>query len=217
VANNGVDFVTPALVFTYRSMPTISSISPSSMLFNTPITVTVTGTGFVSASTWFKFDVTVVAAATVPSSSSATVSAPAHASGLVDLEVSTDGQIYSTQKTQFEYFPTTTITSVLPTLGPTTGGTIVTVFANHLIPGPLLACNFVYGIVQGTWLSSTSMQCSSPAGAQTTQLLTVSNNRVQYSVSTSYIYYTPPVPTSLSATQGPISAFCRRSVYPGPV
>ncbi len=92
--------------FTYgtAAAPTVTGVSPSSGPIGGGTTVTITGTGFVSGSTTVTFGGTAGTNVTVASSTSLTVTAPAHTGGQFDVVVTTgNGSSTTSSLTKFTY------------------------------------------------------------------------------------------------------------------
>jgi hypothetical protein len=113
--------------FTPRSVPTVTSISPTSGPTSGGTAITITGTGFTGA-TSVSFggypgkNVVVVSPTTI------TVTSPAYAAGLHYLQVTTpEGTSGKVAAAGFTYEAAPSVTSVSPKTGPTSGGTKVTI------------------------------------------------------------------------------------------
>lgn len=124
------------VAFTYTSVaPTIAAITPDRGAVEKGNVVTVTGTGFASGAT-VSFDGRSAAILAV-TSTSITVVAPAHASGVVGVIVrNVDGQ-RATRADGYTYVATAPlITKVFPAAGAVVGGTPVTVTGLRFGQGP---------------------------------------------------------------------------------
>lgn len=120
--------------FTYVSTPpTVTSVSPSSGSIDGNETVTITGTNFLFKGLYpnvsFGDGTAFVNSAT---STSLTVTTPAHSSGTVDVTVSNDyGTSAVSAADQYTYGGLPVVTSVSPTSGSTAGGNSVSIhFSN---------------------------------------------------------------------------------------
>ncbi|MGV3516271.1 IPT/TIG domain-containing protein [Luteitalea sp.] len=147
--------------FTYTSAaPTIAAITPDRGAVEKGNVVTVTGTGFVSGGT-VSFDgrsATVLAV----TSTSITVVAPAHASGIVGVIVrNVDGQ-RATRADGYTYLATAPlITKVFPAAGSVAGGTRVTVTGLRFGQGPTVVIGGLAVPVLAS--SSTTVTVETPA------------------------------------------------------
>lgn len=104
--------------------PTVTSIAPANGSPNGGTLVTITGTNFANGAS-VKFDTSNAIGVTVNSSTSITCSTPVHAPGTVTVTVTNpDNQSGSGSFTYAS--PTLAINSVSPNIGPTSGGTQVT-------------------------------------------------------------------------------------------
>ena len=109
--------------------PTASSIDPDSGPQSGGQVVTITGSGFVPGDTAVTFDGLPATDVVVdPSGTSLTAVTPAHAPGVVDVVVTTDGG--STDPLAYTYLADgsdAVVTDLDPDFGPTSGGTTVTI------------------------------------------------------------------------------------------
>jgi hypothetical protein len=113
--------------YTYAAAPTVTSVTPSSGPTAGGTSVTIAGTGFTGA-TAVDFGGTAATSFTVDNANQITATVPAHAAGTVDVTVTTVGGTSSTGAgDQYSYVAAPTVTAVSPALGPTSGGTSVTI------------------------------------------------------------------------------------------
>lgn len=129
-----------ANAFTFQAQaPTVTQVSPAMGSTLGGTAVSLTGTGFQNGAAVL-FGGTAAAMATVVSPTSIDVSTPAHAVGLVTVEVrNPDNQ--SGQKTQAFTFiapPAPTVTQVTPNTGPSSGDTRIIVTGQGFAPGAVL-------------------------------------------------------------------------------
>ena len=104
--------------------PTVTSLSPASGPAAGGATVTITGTNLTGA-TAVEFGSNHATSFTVESSTEIAAVSPA-GSGTINVTVTTPNGT-SCQRTQYTYTPAPTVTTVSPSVGPVTGGTIVTI------------------------------------------------------------------------------------------
>jgi hypothetical protein len=144
---------------------------------------------------------------------------------VVAVEVSLNGQDWSTQGVTFEYIPVATVTSLLPTHGPQKGLTEVVLRGSGFVRSSQLACRFGTGresIVSAVhFFNSTTIICISPPAYLTGQVaVSVTNNGVFYDdSSSSQVYYTydqPVTVTSLFPPLGPTTGNFTVKVFGGP-
>ena len=112
--------------------PTIAAIGPGTGATGGGTIVTITGTGFTAGAT-VTFDGASATAVSVGSATTIPATTPAHAAGPVTVVVTTTGGS-GTKASGFTYIvPPPTISGVTPHLGPTDGGTSVTIAGAHLL------------------------------------------------------------------------------------
>ncbi|MFJ2153978.1 IPT/TIG domain-containing protein [Streptomyces microflavus] len=158
-ANAGNGLV--VFVFT-QDAPTITSVSPSSGLAAGGEAVTITGTNLVGAD--ITFGLGNPATGVTCAATSCTVTAPA-GSGTVDVRAATPGGTSAaTAADQYTYIPVPAVTSLSPTSGTTSGGTVVTVTGTGLAGAT--AITFGPGN-PATAVTCTATSCTATAPAHT--------------------------------------------------
>ena len=128
--------------------PTVTSVSPSVGTDSGGRLVTISGSGFTSA-TDVEFGSEPVDFTVNSDTEITTVSPPASQDGTVDITVTTpDGTSPVTPSDQFTYVPPPTVTGISPNLGPVAGGTTITITGTGFTGAT--AVNFVQDTVAGT-------------------------------------------------------------------
>jgi hypothetical protein len=115
--------------FTYLDPPSVTSVSPPTGPVAGGTAVTVTGTGFVTG-TAVTFDGLPAAVSSV-TSTTLTVTAPAHPAGAVDVVVTSPGGVL-TLVDGYTYLAAPTLSGISPDSGTDAGGTAVTLTGDHL-------------------------------------------------------------------------------------
>jgi hypothetical protein len=109
--------------FAYAAVPTVTSLTPTSGPIAGGTTVTITGTGFIDA-TSVRFD-GVSGPFTIVDDTTITTTSPPHSAGAVDVTVANPGG--TSNAGSFTYVAAPAISSLVPNTGPVAGGTVVTV------------------------------------------------------------------------------------------
>jgi len=142
--------------------PTVTSISPTSGTTSGGTVVTITGTNL-TGTTSVSFGGTAGIGLTVNSATSVTVTAPAHADGVVSVSVTTPGGASNTLSFTYTAPPAVPAISVLsPAGGTTSGGTVVTITGTNLTG----TTGVSFGGVAGTNIQvndATSVTVTSPS------------------------------------------------------
>jgi hypothetical protein len=127
--------------------------------------VTITGSNFTSAST-VKFKDVPSTNVTVVSPTQLTVTSPPGVAGTIDVTVTTEhGTSATGAMTKFTYAPPPTVTSVIPSGGPTAGGTTITISGTGFMEGST-SVSFAGTTASGvTVVSSTQLTAVLPPGA----------------------------------------------------
>lgn len=159
VVTNPNDAATASNAFTYEATPTITSLSPVTDVPAGGATITVTGTGFLSASA-VTVDGTPLGSFTPVSATSLTFAAPAHAAGAVNVTV-TNATGTSTAAV-LTYEATPTISALSPDTDVAAGGATITVTGTGFLSATSVS---VDGTPLGSFtpISATSLSFVAPA------------------------------------------------------
>ncbi len=192
--------------FTYNPPPTVTSVAPGSGAVGGGTAVTITGTNFVAGGT-VTFGGTAATGVTVVNSTSITATTPAHAAGAVNVVVTNPDTQSGPLANGFTYTvsnPAPTVSSLMPTSGPSTGGTAVTITGTNFVAGATVTFGGT-GATGVTVVSSTSITATTSAHAAGVVNVVVTNPDTQSAtLSNGYTYLGPaPTLTSLTPTSGP--------------
>jgi hypothetical protein len=116
--------------------------------------------------------------------------APAGLAGDVMVQVSTDGETFSSGRHVFAYVENGRVTQVTPSAVPLSGRTQVTVVGEHFTASERGACKFGSEVVTGTAVSSSMMLCVSPEQRAGDVTVEVSSNGVDFSTDGATLQYT---------------------------
>src|SRR6476469_3075772 len=195
--------------FTYTALPTtpaptVTGLSvPAGPVLGGTVLV-VSGSDFTGATSVLFGSTTV--RPTVLSSTPLRVTTPAHAAGLVHVQVRTpSGTSVASAASAYSYDAVPVVTGISPASGPTAGGSTVTLTGTGLTRatavqfGPTTTSNVVR-------VSATTLRVTSPARAVGTVDVRVTTPGGTSAVTTRarYTYQAPPAVTSLSTTAGPV-------------
>jgi hypothetical protein len=203
--------VTPTDQFTYAVAvaPSVSAVSPSSGSTAGGTSVTIAGTGFTGA-TAVSFGGVAATNVVVNSSTSVTVTSPAHAAGVTNVRVTGPaGQsAVVTPADQFTYATSVapTVTSVAPSSGLPAGGTTVTITGT----GFTAAATVTFGGTAATgvtFVSSTHLTAVSPAhaaGVTNVRVTTAAGQSAVVTPADQFTYAAAAVPTvsAISPAEG---------------
>jgi hypothetical protein len=201
----GTSATSAADQYTYVSAPTVTSLGTTAGPTAGGTSVVITGTGF-STATAVTFGASPAAAFVVNSNISITATAPAGAAGTVDVRVTTVGGTSATSAAdQFTFVPAPTVTSVTPTAGPTSGGTVVTITGSGFAAAPGTgAVRFGATVATYTINSNTQITATSPAGTGTVDVtVTTPGGTSATSAGDQFTYVPAPTVTAIGPTAGP--------------
>ena len=207
---NGVDVYATALTLTVHAQWTVTGISPASGSVAGGTVVVVSGT-FTSASTfpvYCLFGADAVLGLYLSTSTLQCV-APAQAAGTVTLQVGSNAQVWTTAGAAFVYYTAPAVASIAPALGPSRGGTAVTVTGSNF---PTLApstftCRFASTLTAAVVLSPTSVACVAPPLLPGSHTFALSPNGADYVEGAGgWEVYAPPTLTSVSPPFIPTSS-----------
>ena len=190
--------------FTFHPAPTVTSVVPISGIVGTRVTIT--GAGF-SQNVAVTFDGT-TATKIASDENTFTCDSPSHAAGPVDVRATNPDTQSGLLAAGYIYFSQLTATSVIPTNGPTTGGTGVLITGNGFQNG--LTVEFGGALpIDVTVVDSSTINCTTPpnSGSATVQ---ITNPDGQSDNSQTFLYNSPPsiftvVNDSTGANNGPTS------------
>ncbi len=179
--------------------PTVSSVAPTSGPAAGGTAIAIQGANFLSGAT-VNIGGTAATGVTFVNSTSLTATTPAGTAGTVSVSVTNpDGRI-GTLPNAFTYTSTApTVSNVSPNIGPTSGGTVITLTGINYAAGATVSVGGTpaSGV---TVLSSTSITATTPAHAAGAVSVTVMNTDGQSGTLTSGFTYQLPAPTVVSVT-----------------
>jgi hypothetical protein len=189
--------------FTYITVPTVSSVSPSNGPAAGGTSVTITGTNFASGAT-VTFGSAAATNVVVESGTSITATTPAGSAGPVSVTVTVGGQSGSLAN-GFTYVLPPTVSGLSPNSGSTTGGTAVTITGTNFVSGAAVT----FGSAAATnvvVVSSTSITATTPAGGVGTVTVTVTNpGALSGSLASGFTYLVLPTVSGVSPNNGPVA------------
>lgn len=126
--------------------------------------------------------------------------------GKYAVELSVNGQDFTSSRRQFEYTRDVVIDRVWPELGPSLGAnTVVTVFGSGFLDTAELACFFDSVRTPAAWQSSAEVSCATPRISPHTVTLRVSNNGLDKSkASARFLFHADVSLSRVTPTKGPI-------------
>jgi PKD repeat protein len=171
--------------------PTLSSVSPVSGPSTGGTVLTLTGTQFVSGAT-VSVGGTAATNVTVISGTSITATAPAQAAGVVSITVINPDGGSATLNNAYTYTAQPpTLTSVSPTSGSTTGGTVLTLTGTQFVSGATVSVGGT-AATNVTVTSATSITATAPGHAAGVVSITVTNpGGASATLNNSYTYTSP--------------------------
>jgi len=167
--------------YRYHEPLSVLSLAPSMGPIEGGTVVHISGSGFSQGDfgVWCKFEsqsnYTLVAASYV-SADEIECSAPslfavaggqvgevATAPDIISVSVSLNAVDFTAQKLQFSYYSSVAIFSVSPSLGPDSGGSIVSIFGTSFMASAALSCKFgEMEVVKANWITPSWIQCATP-------------------------------------------------------
>ncbi len=197
----GTSATSPADQFTYTAAaaPVVTCVSPNTGPTAGGTFVTITDTSFTGA-TAVDFATTPATNVTVVNDTTITADSPAGSIGTVDVTVTTPvGTSATSTADQFTYAVAAapTVTSLSPTGGPTTGGTLVTITGTSLT-GTTAVDFGTTPATNVTVVSATSITADSPAGTGTVDVTVTTPFGTSATSSADRFTYTTAGPTVVS-------------------
>jgi len=195
VTPGGVSAASGADQFIYVvPVPTITGLSATAGKITGGTTVNITGTNFTGA-TAVNFGSTPAASFTVNTATSITAVSPAGSAGTVNVTVVTQyGTSATSSLDQFTLTSAPIVTSVTPSVGPTAGGTAVTIQGENF-SGVSVYFNGVAATGVSVSADGSSISATSPAGSAGTVHITVVSSGGTSATSSADQFTYAPAPT----------------------
>jgi hypothetical protein len=188
--------------FTFVGVPVITGVNPNKGPTLGGNTVTITGSGF-TGTTSVTFGGNAATNVHVTNDTTMTVTVPAGNVGTVSVSVTTPGGT-GTLNNAYTYVAAPTITSFTPVVGPTSGGTVVTITGTNLTGTTSVTFG---GASNGspTNVNSSTVTALTPAHAAGGVAVAVTTPGGTVTASQLYTYLGPPVvnPTGINPHEGP--------------
>ena len=214
VSTNGQQFSQAGLFYRYEPLASLASVSPNSGPRAGGTVVTVAGE-FLAHGVDHRcsFGAHVVPAAPTDRASALVCTTPGGvwiggggAHGIVLVNVSTNGQDFSTQVINFFVFGVPEVTSIFPLGGPIKGGSLIKVSGRDFAAGSLPRCRFGTILAAATVHGSDSLACESPAAVEGSVSLQISLNGQQFTADPDlFTVHGKPAVASLSPSRGPVA------------
>ena len=161
VSSNGVDYSKTSASYEYVDAHHVHDVLPRSGSTNGGTIVYVSGTGFKNTSNLYcRFGTLSAVHGVYISSTNVSCVSPMYQIGTISVEVTTNGVDYSEDMVQYRYYASPAISHIVPSSGPTEGGTVVSVYGRNFIDSDSLYCRFGNdSTVAGRWVSSDRVEC----------------------------------------------------------
>lgn len=134
VSNNGFDFPDSMVLFLFSPLVRVFSLFPSSGSESGGTKVAISGSSFLNTSSLFCRFGHQETPAIYFSSTSIECQAPRSNSGFVEVEVTTNHFDFSSSGRSFQYLDVLRLDSIVPSVGPSSGGTVVSMSGSSVIP-----------------------------------------------------------------------------------
>ncbi|CAM9115079.1 unnamed protein product, partial [Sphacelaria rigidula] len=209
VSNNGIDFTTSGILFSFVAAFDIIQVWPTSGPTTGGTLVTVQGSGFSGGDKVVCIFGGSQAAATVHSDDELSCLAPrAMLEGSTYLRLTNNGVDMVSAPTHFTYVTPIRLTNINPTTVGEEGGETVVITGEHFIASPSLACRFgSQDTVPAFWLSLTEVSCSVPpsrAGPHEATLAVTNNGQDFASTALTYTYLPTITVLKIDPVEGPM-------------
>lgn len=166
VTVNGVDFSTDGTLFTHTRQPFVLSLYPSKAPVGGSTTVFLSGAYFIdSHRLGCSFGTSLVSARWLSTTLVQCESPPWPNEDIVFVEVTIDGQQFTSDRQSFSFI-SNEVHGVIPSIGPTGGGSLVSIFGEGFIFSADVAARFGGNEVRATFVSSSHLRCVAPEAAE---------------------------------------------------
>lgn len=184
--------------FTYRTPPTVLSVSPTGGPLAGGNTLTVTGTDFVSGATVL-IGTNTCTSPTVVNSTTITCTVPSSGSTTTSVTVTNSDTQTDTLASAYTYSEAPLITSVTPDNGDLDGGTTLTIFGNYINASATVAIGGV-ACASTNWLSIAAIECVTAANTAGVKDVVITNPDGQVSTTGTgdFTHQGPPTVTGIT-------------------
>ena len=232
LSSNGQQFVSSGLRFAYFPTPAISFIRPENGPLSGHTVVALAGSGLAHGHSYrCAFNSTVVRATLVEVSATAAAgtieptgytvrcrSPPQPFAAVLGVSVSLNGQDYSGAAYVFTAYLTPRVQTLLPSSGPTLGGSRVLLIGEGFLVGgsDTRLCRFgAWGGVEAHVTSDTRATCVAPAAAAEGAVpVQINSNAQDFSANgANFTYFEPTVMSQLAPPTGPTQGDTRITLY----
>ena len=215
ITSNGVDVASAGPVFQYVADALVTSISPRTGPNSGGTSVLVNGHNFIdSKDLRCQFGNKSVLGRWLSASRLECI-APSHhiEAGAVSVRVSLNGADFTVSSKDFEYAAALSVAAVHPAVGPSSGGTEVTVSGSHFVHTADLVCRIGHTEVAASFVSDSEVRCTTPVLAIGPVDITVSSNGLDFSNGVEFtstadamiLAVTPPLGPSTGGTAVTVS------------
>ena len=205
VSYNGVDYSDSSSIFEFRD-PLLTTMYPSSASVQGGTLVIVEGSGFVPSANLSVSYGGVRLIARWLSENRLTFSTPKFlVTGFVEVEISVNGVQNTEIGSLFEVQDAPTISRITPSFGSITGNTLVTVFGTHFYLSSALTCRIGIVSSQAQYLTSNVVICKTPGSIPGIVAISISNNAVDFEVSSMFYYLASPILRKIFPSAGATS------------
>ncbi|MHA3835742.1 IPT/TIG domain-containing protein [Terrabacter sp. AAH1] len=203
---NGTSAATAATAYAYEATPTVTALSPVTGPPAGGTVVTLAGTNLARA-TAVSFGSTKASSVVRVSAGTLRVVAPPHATGPVDVRVTTPGGVSAvTSVTKYTYGAPPVVSGLSVSAGPLQGGTLVTLTGTHLaeVREVRFGTTLTTALVR---VSDTSLRVTAPAHTEGVVAVraTNANGTSPETTRTSFEYVGLPTVSGLSEPAGPLT------------
>lgn len=201
VTNPDTQFGTGVGLFTYRAGPAITSLSVSAGPIAGGTSMTITGSGFIAGATVL-FDGLACTTPAVVNSTSITCTTPFHAVGVVTVVVTNTDLQKGSLLSSYTYKAAPTVTGATSANGPSVGGKIIIITGTGFESTSIVSLDTTV-CTSSLLISTTSIQCVTPAHAAGSVTVSVKNSDNQSgSLALGFQYIAAPTITSLNVSSG---------------
>ena len=182
--------------------PTVGSVSPSAGPTVGGTAITISGTALTGA-TIVTIGGIVATQVSVASPTALNAVTPAGTAGVKSVVVVTPGGQYSLPNA-YTYHAAPTISSMSPVVGPTTGGTTITIYGANLSSTSAITIG-VLPVASFSVVSASQVTAITPAGLEGGAQLILTTPGGPVAAPGVFTYFTPPVVSSVSPSAGPVA------------
>jgi len=206
VTNSDGQTTTAPNAYTFVAPPTVATILPVTGTTGGGTPVTIAGTNFLTGAT-VAIGGSPCTSVSVTSATEITCLTPAHSAGATDVVVTNTNGLSGSSVGAYTFAAAAApaVTSIAPTTGPISGGTVVTITGTDFLAGATVKIGSAT-CASPTVVNATTITCTTaPRSAGIVDIVVTNTDAQVGTLNNSFEYLAPPIMTAITPAFGPVA------------